>query len=34
VWHPLAEARQNVSYDNARDVLLQAGEMQQALVQT
>ena len=34
VWHPLADARHTVSYDNARDVLLQAGEMQQALVQT
>lgn len=34
VWHPLAKARESVSYDNARDVLLQAGEMQQALVQT
>ncbi|HEV2669660.1 MAG TPA: NUDIX hydrolase [Gemmatimonadales bacterium] len=33
VWHPLEEARRNISYDNARDVLLQAGEMQQALVQ-
>jgi hypothetical protein len=34
VWHPLAKARESVSYENARDVLLQAGEMQQALVQT
>jgi 8-oxo-dGTP pyrophosphatase MutT (NUDIX family) len=34
VWHPLDEARQTVSYDNARDVLRQAAEMQQALVQT
>ena len=34
VWHPLAEAREVVSYDNARDVLRQAAEMQQALVQT
>ncbi len=33
-WHPLEEARDTVSYDNARAVLLQAGEMQQALVQT
>jgi len=34
VWHPLDEAQQTVSYDNARDVLRQAAEMQQALVQT
>src|ERR1041385_5311427 len=34
VWHPLAEAQETVSYDNARDVLLQAAEMQQALIQT
>jgi len=34
VWHPLDEARQTVSYDNARDVLRQAAEMQQVLVQT
>ena len=34
VWHPLDEARQTVSYDNARDVLHQAAEMQQTLVQT
>ena len=34
VWHPLDEARQTVSYDNARDVLRQAAEMQLALVQT
>lgn len=34
VWHPFEEARETVSYDNARDVLRQAAEMQQALVQT
>src|SRR5215510_433219 len=34
VWHPLDKAQETVSYENARDVLLQAGEMQQALVQT
>jgi len=34
VWHPLDDATQTVSYDNARDVLRQAAEMQQALVQT
>jgi 8-oxo-dGTP pyrophosphatase MutT (NUDIX family) len=34
VWHPLDDARKTVSYDNARDVLRQAAEMQQALVQT
>ncbi len=34
VWHPFDEAQQTVSYDNARDVLRQAAEMQQALVQT
>ena len=34
VWHPLDEALRTVSYDNARDVLRQAAEMQQALVQT
>src|SRR2546430_15164270 len=34
VWHPLEEAQQTVSYDNAREVLLQAAEMQQALVHT
>lgn len=34
VWQPLDEARETVSYENAREVLLQAGEMQQALVQT
>jgi len=33
VWHPLEEARETVSYDNAREVLGQAAEMQQALVQ-
>jgi len=34
VWHPFADAKQTISYDNARDVLRQAAEMQQALVQT
>jgi len=34
VWHPLEEAQQTVSDDNAREVLLQAAEMQQALVHT
>jgi 8-oxo-dGTP pyrophosphatase MutT (NUDIX family) len=34
VWRPLDEALESVSYDNARDVLRQAAEMQQALVQT
>ena len=34
VWQPLEEAQQTVSYDNAREVLVQAAEMQQALVQT
>jgi 8-oxo-dGTP pyrophosphatase MutT (NUDIX family) len=34
VWHPLEEAQRTVSYDNAREVLLQAVEMQLALVQT
>lgn len=34
VWWPFTEARDTVSYDNARDVLRQAAEMQQALVQT
>jgi len=34
VWHPLDGALQTVSYDNAREVLRQAAEMQQALVQT
>lgn len=33
VWHPLDEALRTVSYDNARDVLCRAAEMQQALVQ-
>jgi 8-oxo-dGTP pyrophosphatase MutT (NUDIX family) len=33
VWHPLDEALQIVSYDNAREVLQQAAEMRQALVQ-
>lgn len=33
VWHPLEQARETVSYGNARDVLRRAGEMQQALVQ-
>ena len=34
VWQPFEEAQQTISYDNARDVLRQAAEMQQALVQT
>jgi 8-oxo-dGTP pyrophosphatase MutT (NUDIX family) len=34
VWHSFDEARQTVSYDNAREVLRQAGQMQRALVQT
>ena len=34
VWRALDEALESVSYDNARDVLRQAAEMQQALVQT
>ncbi len=34
VWHALDDALQTVSYDNAREVLSQAAEMQQALVQT
>jgi 8-oxo-dGTP pyrophosphatase MutT (NUDIX family) len=33
VWHPLETAQETVSYDNAREVLGQAAEMQQALVQ-
>ena len=32
-WHPLEEALRTVSYDNARDVLRRAAEMEQALVQ-
>jgi 8-oxo-dGTP pyrophosphatase MutT (NUDIX family) len=34
VWHPFDEATEAVSYDNARDVLRQAAEMQQTLVPT
>ena len=34
VWHPIDEAQHTVSYDNAREVLTQAAEMQRALVQT
>jgi 8-oxo-dGTP pyrophosphatase MutT (NUDIX family) len=34
VWRTIDEAQQTVSYDNAREVLIQAAEMQQALVQT
>src|SRR5712691_4327828 len=30
-WHPLAEARKTISYDNARGVLERAAEMVQAL---
>ena len=33
VWHPLEEAIKTISYDNARDVLDRAAEMQRALVQ-
>jgi len=33
VWHPLEEAQRTISYDNARDVLRRAAEMQHALVQ-
>ncbi len=32
-WHPLEEARQTISYDNARGVLERAAEMVQTLVQ-
>jgi 8-oxo-dGTP pyrophosphatase MutT (NUDIX family) len=32
VWHPLDEALKTISYDNARDVLRRAAEMQRALV--
>jgi 8-oxo-dGTP pyrophosphatase MutT (NUDIX family) len=32
-WLPLDEALETISYDNARDVLRRAAEMQQALVQ-
>jgi hypothetical protein len=31
-WLPLDEALETISYDNARDVLRRAAEMQQALV--
>ncbi|HXM38727.1 MAG TPA: NUDIX hydrolase [Gemmatimonadales bacterium] len=34
VWHPLDEAQRTISYDNARDVLQRAAEMEHALVQT
>src|SRR5438067_13665503 len=34
VWQPLDAAQREVSYDNARDVLRRAAEMQHALVQT
>jgi 8-oxo-dGTP pyrophosphatase MutT (NUDIX family) len=34
IFEPLEEALQTISYDNARDVLTRAAEMQQALVQT
>ena len=33
VWHPVEEALKTISYDNARDVLHRAAEMQRALVQ-
>jgi 8-oxo-dGTP pyrophosphatase MutT (NUDIX family) len=32
-WHPLDEALRTISYDNARDVLRRAAEMERALVQ-
>lgn len=32
-WHPVEDALGTISYDNARDVLLRAGEMERALVQ-
>jgi len=31
-WHPLEEALRTISYDNARDVLRRAAEMERALV--
>jgi 8-oxo-dGTP pyrophosphatase MutT (NUDIX family) len=34
IWQPVDEALQTISYDNARDVLNRAAEMQLALVQT
>jgi 8-oxo-dGTP pyrophosphatase MutT (NUDIX family) len=34
VWHPLEEAQRTISYDNARDVLQRAAEMQRVLVET
>ncbi|MGH7607179.1 MAG: NUDIX hydrolase [Gemmatimonadales bacterium] len=34
VWHPIDAALRTISYDNAREVLRRAAEMQQALVQT
>ena len=32
-WHPVDEAVRTISYDNARDVLRRAAEMERALVQ-
>ena len=32
-WHPLEEALRTISYDNAREVLRRAAEMERALVQ-
>jgi len=32
-WHPLDDALRTISYDNARDVLRRAAEMERALVQ-
>jgi len=32
-WHPLEEALRTINYDNARDVLRRAAEMEHALVQ-
>lgn len=34
VWLPLDEAQRTISYDNARDVLRRAAEMQRVLVET
>ena len=31
-WHPLDEALRTISYDNAREVLRRAAEMERALV--
>jgi len=34
VWQPVDEAQRTISYDNARDVLQRAAEMQRVLVET